>query len=176
MKKLLALSVLIAAVSVPVFADAVFQLDVGIGAGVAYRFIFPTLSYDPNLQGVWYSPKSGLGGGFHVNAVLPIFLTANETDTWPPLFFDVGGDFVWASRTNKGLWNIGAGLTMLYFFPYGFHMTTGYQWAFGNRNHRFALKPSISVMISQSHGDIWVAPKASLSLNYSFNNAQTHGR
>jgi hypothetical protein len=170
MKKLLALSVLIAAISVPVFADAVFQLDVGAGVSYSFDIIpFP----DANLQLAWYSPNSGVGGGFHAKATIAIIGSYNGSfvEGWPLPLLGIGGDFVWASRSNKGLWNIGAGLTI----PWGFHVTTGYQWAFGNGRHRFALKPSISVDILP-FGFLNVIYGVSLSLNYSFNNAQTHGR
>jgi hypothetical protein len=58
--------------------------------------------------------------------------------------YDIGGDFVLATRSNKGLWNIGAGMTSVLYIPSGFHVTTGYQWAFGKNNHRFGLKPSVT--------------------------------
>lgn len=179
MKKVLALSVLIAAVSVPVFADTVFQLDVGGGPGTLFLGPFiPCVGVDTNIQGAWYSPMSGIGGGFHANAGV-FFMPFGI----PVISLSIGGDFVLASRTNKGLWNIGAGVRMSP--PYGipsFYVTTGYQWAFGNSNHRFALKPGISVGMALDEASdgagfgLSVRPSVSLSLNYSFNNAKTHGR
>jgi hypothetical protein len=177
MKKFVALAVLIAALSVPAFADTVFQLDAGAGVGAFFLYGFPLPAVSTNIQAAWYSSNSRVGGGFHVNAdFFPLSLIIGEGGN--VLTLSIGGDFVWASRSNKGLWNIGAGASVWLDVPTPFfiHVTTGYQWAFGNRNHRFALKPSISVVMIPDFKDIEVYPFASLSLNYSFNNAQTHGR
>jgi hypothetical protein len=187
MKKFLTLSALIAVVSVPIFADTVLQLDAGAGPGVfgIVGFDYADLGVDMNFQGAWYSSKSGIGGGFHVNA--GIFFPFDPFETFVGIL-SVGGDFVLASQTNKGLWNIGVSVDMLLPDPKpGFHVTTGYQWAFGNSNRRFALKPSISVGMMYAiigatgcGGGVTygLLPfySVSLSFNYSFNNAKTHGR
>ncbi|MDR1972973.1 MAG: hypothetical protein LBQ46_13755 [Treponema sp.] len=162
MKKLLVFSILMMTATL---GFAIMQMDFGIGPSVPsiFKEFFGPVGVATNFQVSYYHSGSGLGGGFHVNT------------QWI-LQTEMGGDFVWASQSNKGLWNIGVGATSAFFQQLlGFHVTTGYQWAFGNGRRRFALKPNITFDFSLEDTPT-VYWQAALFFSYSYNRAKTHGR
>jgi hypothetical protein len=165
-KKFILLSLIFISASGAVFADVVTQIDAGIGPGTASQdswYDFNTFSINTNLQGSWYNSDVGIGVGLHLNT----FQNA-ELFTYK----EIGWDFVIASPTNKFLWNIGGGLVTAFYIPTSFHVNMGFQEAFGNYNNRFALREMVSFNMIEEKPSIRIV----LFLNYSFNNAETHGR
>lgn len=134
--------------STSTFADMVFQLDVGIGPGLSL--------VDTDFQVSWYGSNVPIGVGTHLNTYLGI---AEE----------LGVDFVIGTKSNKQLHSIGVGGLFGYFIPVGVIATYSYQYAFGSKDHRFALKPSISLgyLINDT-----LTYEVALFLNYSYNNGE----
>jgi hypothetical protein len=67
-KKYFILSILMVVLSTLGFADAVTQIDIGVGPAIR------TLTVAANIQGSWYSPEIRVGGGFHVNSVFIFYV------------------------------------------------------------------------------------------------------
>ncbi|GHV75007.1 hypothetical protein AGMMS49940_23090 [Spirochaetia bacterium] len=165
-RKFILLTLVFIGISVAASADIVTQLDAGLGPGVAsqdYWYKPDTYSINTNFQSSWYDADAGIGFGLHLNTF---------QDMEKLTYKEIGLDFVLASPTNKFLWNVGGGLTTDFYIPNSFHVNIGFQEAFGNSNHRFALREMVSFNMIEDKPSLRLV----LFLNYSFNNAAVHGR